>query len=175
VTTAYWQRPIPDLLERIYHFYPRGLWTGSPGYDDTAERHRQVEAVRRAGAEHPKWRAMLKRLRSRFTITDRSLHILGGTFDSAYTGQIEIPEEDRALLFHASFLGPYYVVHRIGLPADEPYAQAVAREIEATYRYEAIPPEIGTMIVPDLALDTVSLGKATIYDLLLSTVRGIVR
>lgn len=118
---------------------------------------------------------MLRRLGARFEITDRSLHILGGTFDSAYSAEVEIPGEDRALLFHVSFLGPYYVVHRKGFLGDEPYAGAVAQEIEATYAYEAIPPAIGTTVVPDVALDTVSMGTTTVYDLLLSTVGEVAR
>lgn len=56
-----------------------------------------------------------------------------------------------------------------GIAEEDVYVQDVAREIEATYAYEPIPPELGNVVVPDVALDTVSLGEATIYNCLLST------
>jgi hypothetical protein len=162
-----------SLLEIIRRFYPRGMETTSPGYDDTEERRRQVDATRRAVAEHAKWSAMLDRLRARFQVQELSLHILAGGFDSAYSAKIAIPGADeRALGFHVSFLGPYYVIHRTGAPGEEPCARGIAEEIEATYGYEPIPPEIGSVVVPDVALDTVALGEATIYDCLLSAVWG---
>ena len=68
------------------------------------------------------------------------------------------------------FLGPYYGVHRIGSPGEEPAATDIGREIEDTYvGYEPIPPELGDLVVPDVALDCRNFGKATIYDCLLTT------
>jgi hypothetical protein len=174
-----------DLLEIVYRFYPRGLWTVSPGYDDTPERRRQIDAVRCAAAEYPKWKAMLDRLEARYTFNDLSLPLLGGSFDSAYTAKLGIPgkeEEDerlqREIGFHVGFgchvsiLGPHYVVRRTLSPDEAPHVQEVAREIEATYGYAPIPPEIGNVVVPDVALDTVPLGEVTIYDCLLSAQWG---
>jgi hypothetical protein len=163
-----------QLLDRIYHFYPRGLSPDSPGYDGTVERSRQVAATRSAIAEYPTWKAMLDRLRACFPIQERSLHVISGTYDSAYSAEIGTPRENqRALGFHVSLLGPYYVVHDNGIPEEQPWVQAVTREIEATYGgYQAIPPEIGMMTVPDVALDSVAMGRATIYDCLLSHVWG---
>jgi hypothetical protein len=45
----------------------------------------------------------------------------------------------------------------------------MAREIDATYPgYRPIPPELGNEVVPDVAIDTVSMGKATIFMCLFS-------
>jgi hypothetical protein len=162
-----------DLLAIIDQFYPKGLWTDSPGYDETPERARQIQATRRAIAEYATWAAMLDRLRARFEIQERSFHILTGAFDSAYSAKLTIPGAGNSDLgFHVSFLGPCYVVHSTGALDEEPCVSALAQEIEATYGYEPIPPEIGNEIVPDLALDARALGKATIYDCLLSAVWG---
>jgi hypothetical protein len=170
-----------DLLEVVYRFYPRGLWTTSPGYDETPERLRQVDAMRSAAAEYSKWQGMLDRLGARYGFNDLSLPLLGGSFDSAYSAKLGLPgkaEEEEALQreigfhvgfgCHVSILGPYYVVRRTGSPDEEPHAREVAREIEATYRYEPVPPELGGVVVPDVALDTVHMGEATVYDCLLS-------
>ena len=67
-------------------------------------------------------------------------------------------------------LGPYYLVCRLGTPDEEAYARDVAQEIERAYPgHEPIPPELGDMVIPDVALDTVGLGEATIYHCLLGT------
>lgn len=170
-----------ELLEVVYRFYPRDLWVDSPGYDETPERHRRVTAARRGASEYPTWQAMLGRLRLRYWIHDLSLHILGGSVDCAYAVQLGVraaeaeeaacPDRPGFRLSSGccvSLLGPYYVVLPAGSPDEAP--RDLAREIEATYRgYQPIPPEIGTVVVPDVALDDRALGRATVYDCLLST------
>ena len=170
-----------DLIEVVYRFYPRELWTTSPGYDDTPQRRRLVDAARRGAAEYPIWQAMLRRLATRYRFHDLSLHILGGSADAAYTAQLGVrgKEAEEAALVRrigwrlrfgcsVSLLGPYYVVRHTGSPDEEPHE--VAREIEATYAgYEPIPPELGDVVVPDVALDTRGFGEVTISSCLLST------
>jgi hypothetical protein len=158
---------LSDMLELVYRFYPRGMYTIVDEYEATEECRRQRDAARCAAAEYPKWRAMLGRLRGRFEVTNRALHMISGeSFDTGYSGEIEIP--GGSLGFHVSILGPYYGILRTGLPGDEPAAGAIAQEIEATYRYEPIPPEIGDTMVPDVALDARNFGEARIYECLLS-------
>ena len=157
----------PELLRLIYRHYPRALYTTAPAYDATDEHRRQVDAARRAVADYPRWSAMLDALRARFEVQDRSLHILAGGVDPAYSAHVEIP--GRTLGFHVCLFAPYYGIHRMGFPGEEPAAEAIAHHIEVTYGYEPIPPEIGALVVPDVALDTRDLGQATIYECLLST------
>ncbi|MFT3776043.1 MAG: hypothetical protein QM820_62660 [Minicystis sp.] len=173
--------PLPELLEVVYRFYPRGIVSTSPGYDDTPERRRQVEAARVGAAEYPTWKAMIRRLRARYEVNDLSLHILSGSVDPAYTAKLVVPGKEAEALdldrrlgvfmrfgFRVSLLGPYYLIHRTDDPDEEPCARDVAREIEATYRgYEPVPPELGNVVVPDVALDTVGPGEVTVYDCLL--------
>jgi hypothetical protein len=158
-----------ELLDVIYRFYARDIYTSSPGYDDTPEQRRLVKAVRRAVMEYPEWKALARRLGDRYPLVNRSLHLLGGTLDAAYSAYVYVPG-DRKLGFHVCFLGPYYGVHRTGHPSEEPTASDIVREIEATYvGYEPIPPELGDVVVPDVALDRVDFGNVTVYDCLLST------
>ena len=51
-------------------------------------------------------------------------------------------------------------------PEEQPYAATIAREIEATYGYEPMPPEVGRTIVPDIETDFRPAGEATLYDAL---------
>lgn len=51
-------------------------------------------------------------------------------------------------------------------PQEEPYAAAIAREIEATWGYERLPPEVGMIVVPDVSTNLTMLGEATLHDCL---------
>jgi hypothetical protein len=53
-------------------------------------------------------------------------------------------------------------------PDEQPYAARIAQEIEAAWGYERMPPEVGRVIVPDVATDHHLLGEATLYDCLFS-------
>jgi hypothetical protein len=51
---------------------------------------------------------------------------------------------------------------------EQPYADWIARDIEATFGYEPMPPVVGNIIVPDVATERRALGEARLYDCLLS-------
>jgi hypothetical protein len=159
-----------ELLEIVYRYNPRGLDIGALGWADSEERQRQLAVVQRGIAEGPTWKAMLRRLAARYSLMDDSGHLLfGEEYDPAYSANIDIP--GGSLGFHVCLLGPYYGIHRTGIPGEEPVALDLAREIEATYPgYQPIPPELGDEVVPDVALNTEYFGSATIYHCLLSEV-----
>jgi hypothetical protein len=98
---------------------------------------------------------------------------------------------------HVSFLVPHYVMYSyraffnekgpddkldpngvrvVGEPVfsfrlssiEQPRAQVIAEEIEATFCAELMPPEVGKIVVPDVALDTKEPGRATLYDCIFS-------
>ncbi|XXY44356.1 hypothetical protein WME91_30555 [Sorangium sp. So ce269] len=165
-----------ELLNVVYRFYPRGVHNtdriyvppNEPVYKDTEEHRRLVAAANRGRAEYPTWKAMIDRLGDRYGLQNESLHILAKWVDSAYSARIWFTEET-ALSFHVSLLGPYYGIHLPGIPEEEPVAREVAREIESTYPgYRPIPPELGNEVVPDVAMNVVLMGEATIYMCLFS-------
>ncbi|XXY50135.1 hypothetical protein WME91_03170 [Sorangium sp. So ce269] len=175
-----------ELLDVIYRFYPRGVQQimriyvppGEPVYEDTEEHGRLVEAANRGRAEYPRWEAMIHRMYERYGIQNESLNLFAGGIDPAYSARIYRPKDfepapslsSRASLsFHVSLLGPYYGIHSRGEPDEIP--AAVAEEIEATYPgYQPIPPELGNEVVPDVDMDGVMMGEATIYVCLFSDV-----
>jgi hypothetical protein len=53
------------------------------------------------------------------------------------------------------------------LPDERPYAEWIAREIETTFGCEPMPPQIGTVLVPDLATPKLP-GEVRLYDCLFS-------
>ncbi|WP_437294638.1 hypothetical protein [Sorangium sp. So ce426] len=53
-------------------------------------------------------------------------------------------------------------------PDEQPYAAVIAQEIEATWGYERMPPEVGNVVVPDVATNLRRLGEARLYDCLFS-------
>ena len=175
-----------ELLDVVYRFYPRGVQKiqrnyvppDETVYFDTEEYRRLEEAANRGRAEYPTWNAMIRRLGDRYGLQNESLSLLSGGVDPAYSARIYRPKDlepvpspnSRASLsFHVSLLGPYYGVHDSGEP-DEITA-AVAAEIEATYPgYQPIPPELGNEVVPDVDMDGLMIGDATIYVSLFSNV-----
>ncbi|AUX25509.1 hypothetical protein SOCEGT47_060560 [Sorangium cellulosum] len=53
------------------------------------------------------------------------------------------------------------------LSADElPYLEWIARDIEATFGCERMPPEIGVVLVPDVTVNLPTVGDARLYDCL---------
>jgi hypothetical protein len=53
-------------------------------------------------------------------------------------------------------------------PDEEPYAAWIAQDIESSWGYERMPPQVGKVIVPDVATNLRWLGEATLYDCLFS-------
>jgi hypothetical protein len=151
------------LLRLIYQFYPAGVPIDHPEYTKSEEYRRRMEAQQVAVQEKKKWTEMLQRIGA----VDASFHILaGGWPDSALSAFVELPR--CALGFHLSVLGPYYGVHRIGTADEAPVADAIALEIEKTYGYEIIPPEVGYGRVRHVELNVRQMHEATIYACLLS-------
>lgn len=161
-----------ELFEVVYRFYPRGVPEYDPEHDNTAkydnskERRCLEAASLRGRAEYPTWEAMIHGLGDRYSLQNESLCLFGSGIYPAYSARIYLSAE--TISFHVSLLGPYYGIHHLG-ERNEP--AAIAREIEAAYPgYEAIPPEIGNEVVPDVSVESRMLGEATIYVCLLSTV-----
>jgi hypothetical protein len=175
-----------ELLEIVYRFYPRGVQQISrmyvppnePVYADTEEHRRLEEAAKRGRAESSAWKSMIRRIGDRYDLQNESLHLLAGGVDPAYSARIYRPQDlepvpspnsKASLSFHVSLLGPYYGIHDRREPDEIP--AAIAAEIEATYPdYQPIPPELGNEVVPDVDMDGVMMGEATIYVCLFSIV-----
>jgi hypothetical protein len=109
---------------------------------------------------------------------------------SWYMGEIAKRQGDFRVVFHGlifflrrDLLGPGLVLNpeellsesttmkgarvSFDLSSDElPYAQWIAREIETTFGCEPMPPEVGTLPVPDVSVTQRGLGKARLYDCL---------
>lgn len=192
---------LDELLSVVYRFYPRRLEPEDPGYKDTEEHRRLVDARRRAGAEGNPWRVLLDRLYKqipRDSIHNGSLHLLTGHYDAGYVGALYLPsrgppETHHQLGFLISFLVPCYVVSSLVIavapttkssgvarytqftftPDEEPYARIITEEILSVFPgYEPMPPEIGNIVVPDVVAGTKLMGKTTLFHCLFTDVWG---
>ncbi len=56
-------------------------------------------------------------------------------------------------------------------PDELPLATLISAEIEATFGCERMPPEVGCIVVPEVATNARGLGEATLYDCLLTDSR----
>ena len=186
---------VSDLLALIGQFYPGARWPGDAGYSETAEDQRFMRAVRKAGtgAAYACWTGMLGRLGAAFPgrIINTSLHLAAASRGPCYEGICTLLRTDEAqhnVDFCVSLLAPYYLVYgrryfregrrfevRFDLDAEEQlYGRVIADEIESTYGYEPMPPEVGRALVADVEIEGARyhyVGKGTINDYLF-TING---
>jgi hypothetical protein len=185
---------IDDILSLLYRYYPRGIERYDPAIPSTEEYRRRIDVRRGAVAKYGRFRALLGRLRARFPgclVEDQGLYHPEGNFDACHSGKLVLPtlppqRGQHALYFYSSFLAPYYLLSSerllyIASPGnvetkkearyelteeEQPYAQAIVTEIESTFGGEPMPPAIGEIIVPDLAVLHQTFGYVTIFQCL---------
>lgn len=124
-------------------------------------------------------------------VEDQGLYHPQGNFDACFSGKLVLPtfapqQGQHALYFYSSFLAPYYLISskravylprtdpvrggydeqeetRYELTHDEqPYALAITDEIQATFGGAPLPPSVGRVIVPNLAILDRPFGHVTI-------------
>ncbi|MDI3282278.1 hypothetical protein [Polyangium sp. 15x6] len=97
-----------------------------------------------------------------FPVIFQGLHfqVDGSPFDPRLVSN---PDDER--LKHVT-IERHYITFDL-LPDERPYAEWIAREIEATFGCEPMPPEVGTLLVPDLATPHLP-GENRLYDCLFS-------
>src|ERR1043165_2452709 len=110
--------PPERLLSIVYRFYPKGMNEYDPGYKETEEHRRLIQARLQASAEGNSWSVLLDRLYARFPrgIHHASLHLPTGRMDAGYAGWLELPvrgwhEVHHKVGFLISFIAPCYVVY----------------------------------------------------------------
>jgi hypothetical protein len=181
---------VDELIELTYQFYPKGLWTEDPGYETLPEYHRLLDARQRSVKEVLRLRALLNRLHMRFPTCSigQRLYLIPKVMDACFPAKFVLPtfkdDGEHALVMLVSILAPYYALYRtlyfynendkaVHAPVsfelsvyEQPYGQAITEEIETTFGYERMPPEIGHVIVPGACVGNQQLGKATLFDCL---------
>jgi hypothetical protein len=179
-----------ELLSIVDEFYPRNMWPEAPGYRETPQDLRLMEATRRAGTgvAYQTWQAMIERLSIVFPkrIHNTSLHLPAAWRSSCYEGICSLLKTEEAhhnIDFCVSFLAPYYLVYswryfregrrfevRFDLDEEEQiYGRKIADEIEATYGYEPMTPDVGSVLVAEIEIEGARyhyVGKGTINDYL---------
>ncbi|WP_437618779.1 hypothetical protein [Sorangium sp. So ce1151] len=95
----------------------------------------------------------------RFVLGDVNFFVSGSPRDPELVSDVN-DERLNSVTFEEAYVS-------FDLSADElPYAEWIASDIEATFGCERMPPEIGTILVPDVAVNLRNLGEATLYDCL---------
>ena len=175
-----------ELLEIVYHFYPRGITVDDPRWRDAPEHRRLEEVARAAGRTKKKWSSMISRLCTRFpecNMYSNPDHLLAGRA-ACYSGTLFFPRTperyDDRIAFMVSFLAPFYALcslRTFPTAANRPPVtclvpneaerlcwEAIADEIEATYDVRSMPADVGHIIVPDVQPGNRRMGEAMIYD-----------
>lgn len=181
---------IEEILPTVYRYYPRGVHAYDPAYSDSEE-YRRLLAVRKdagTGARRATWDAMVERLVSRLSgcaLEDRTL-LYPANYDTGYHVRIHLNPEDkrsvRAVVGWVSAIVPCYIIYSSSGamdPSEPPLAirfsftheeqsiaDILAVEIEDTYGYTLLPPDVGNIRVPDVAHPAYAMGANNVYDLL---------
>jgi hypothetical protein len=186
-------RVLAHSICQLYRYYPRGVSNGDPRRTSTEESQRLSAVRRQAGADDTRWQALLEGLERTFpeaSVQNDSFHLPTGKHDACYSGRIFLQpakgEHFHSVGFMVSLLLPCYVVYssrvvdagpggarrndlRFELSSDElPYASWIAKAIEEAWHFEPMPPEMMSVLVPDVATNMRDLGEATLRDLLFS-------
>lgn len=123
---------VAELVDIAYQYFPRGMQGDEPGYNQTPEARRRIEARVGASARFGEWVGMLRRLEQRFAafqapelIVHNGSHFLASPgashLDRCFTGAVSLPvradwEEVHKVQFLVSFVVPYYTVYSISFP-----------------------------------------------------------
>jgi hypothetical protein len=179
-----------DLLSIVYEHYPRHLSHGDPRHKGTVQTQRLLDARERAYQGRAVWDAFVARMRAR--------HPDLGFEDASYlqhdacfwlrmsTTPIDPSTKAWTMVCACvSVIAPLYVVYVSRMrdvggveTADVRYeseddARALydemTREVEATFRYRPVPPDLGLVNVPDVQIDPHEAGGATLYDCLFTS------
>jgi hypothetical protein len=187
------KQSLDELLAVVYRFYAREVGQYAPGYKETEQHCRLVQARIQAGVEGNRWEVLWERLSGRLPkdkLQYGSLHLPTGGMDACYIGLFWLPargswEKNHVIGFLTSFLVPCYVVYSSAFlalpwvgekprwrqeisftftPDEQSSVQIITEEIQTVFPgYEPMPPEIGNVIVPDVVAGNQALGKTTLY------------
>ncbi|WP_434041575.1 MULTISPECIES: hypothetical protein [Sorangium] len=110
------------------------------------------------------WRTVeiVKQTRDLFSVKFRGMHVIvhRSPFDPGF-----VSRPDDSLRF--ATVRESYVSFDL-LPDEQPCAEWISRDIEATFGCELMPPEIGTVLVPDVTAGLRPPGEVRLYDCLFS-------
>ncbi len=110
---------LDDLLNIVYHYYPRGVGMVDGDIDinliHASEEHARLVAARKKAATDERWPALRRRIEERFpeaSLMNRSLHLPTGSHDACYSFSVQLPgaSTHRTLCGLVSFLAPYHIV-----------------------------------------------------------------
>lgn len=172
----------------------------TPEYQRRLEAHRRAGAGESYEAWRVMLRRLRVRLNEAenpdIEVRNQSTRLLApddAPLDRCYCGCVYLPsrrpeEVSHRVSFRVSFVVPYYYIysiHQVTTPGDfeyrisfsfsedeVPFAQAVEEEIRQSYPgHEPMGPDVGLIVVPDVATTYQQPGEATIYDCLFTDYR----
>jgi len=181
-----------QLLERVYHHYPRGKCYDDPGYEETPEAHCFRQVWDRALAEMPQFDQLIRALGQEFPG-----FTVGNTTrpgDGCYRLSVSmrrLPLNAPGLLTTVvgcvSILAPTYIVYAAEQVFDEnkkgtarrpsvdfnpsglaaQCAQQVGEHIKKAYAdYQPFPPSLMNVQVPDICIHNLLMGEVKLRDAL---------
>lgn len=182
-----------SLLDTVYRHYPRDLWADDPAYAAAPETKRLREAQERARADRSRLIALMEALEADMPGV-KAMDMSYLAYDACYTVHLNADTIDekttgwREVVACISIITPVYFLYQARIevaPSGEqrtsiayspdpdvaPLWEVAAREIEQIFGYAPLGTDLGLTSVPDVQVQNVALGEATLYDCLFAPLR----
>lgn len=181
------------LLDAVYRHYPRNLCTDDPAHATAPETKRLRNAQEHACADRSRLIALMDAIEADMPGV-KAMDFSYLTYDACYIVRMNADPVDeqttcwREVVVCISVIAPVYLLYQalIQVSASGEYRSRIAyvpdpdvetlwnlaaRHVERVFGHASIEPEVGLEIVPDVQVQNVPLGEATLYDCLFTPIR----
>ena len=186
-------KPDPELLDAVYRHYPRGLAPEDPAHAAAPETLRLREAQERARADRARLIALMEAVEAEVPgVQAMDLSYLA--YDAGYTVRFnadpvgEGTTRWREVVACISILAPVYLLYQSRIEVDAagrqastvtyapdpdvaPLWDAAGRAVERIFGHAPLAADAGLAVLPDVQVQNVPPGEATLYDALFTPSR----
>jgi hypothetical protein len=184
---------LTSLLDAVYRHYPRDMWSDDPAHASTLETKRLRDAQKSARTDRSRLISLMEAIEADMPGV-KAMDLSYLAYDACYIVRLNVdPVEEettrwREVVTCISVIAPVYLLYQALIevaisgeqrstiayapdPEVTPLWRVVARQVERLFDYAPVEPELGLTIVPDVQVQNVLLGDATLYDCLFTPVR----
>lgn len=182
-----------QLLRLVHRFYPANLAVDDPLYAEAEETKRLRQAQEQARTDRSRLISLMDAMEAESAV-GRVLDMSYLAYDAGYTLRLnadpvhEASTRWREIVVCISTIAPVYLLYQALIeisPSGEqristmyspdpdlvPLWRKTAHQVEQVFGYSLLEADDGLQIVPDIEVQNVPQGKATLYDLLFTPTR----
>lgn len=174
-----------EVKKIVYQYFPKNSYDTEPEYRDTAEFKRLLTVCQTAEKDNKLWNNFLQEISEEFKGYELEDCTQFFHFDRCHRCKINLPQEFegvyRSLVIHVSIIAPLSSVYlsevrlknerysqpevsfQSNRPEDDEYYSKALLSLEKQFHYEMLPLELGSTIIPDVAVGNQLLNETTVF------------